>query len=55
MPAWRAARAAVLEVRPDLDERAAGRQALAAVNYESVYHPKWLWKGVGDPQYWETD
>jgi len=54
-PAWLAARAAVLEVRPDLDECAAGKEVIAAVHYASVYHTKWLWKGVGDPKYWEAN
>jgi hypothetical protein len=38
----------VLEARPDLDERAAGLQASAAIHYASVYHTKWLWNGVGE-------
>jgi hypothetical protein len=52
-PAWLAARAAVLDARPDLDQDAAGRQASAAVHYASVYHTKWLWHRVGDPKYWK--
>ena len=46
-PAWQAARAAVLSVRPDLDPLTAGQQASAAIHYTSVNHPKWLWHGVG--------
>ena len=48
-PAWLAARAAVLQARPDLDERSAGKQASAAINYCSVFHTKSLWSGIGDP------
>lgn len=53
-PAWLAARAAVREVLPNLDERAAGQLASAAIHYASVYHTKWLWRGVGDPK-WKRD
>ena len=53
-PAWLAARAAILNERPDLDEHSAGRQASAAIHYASVFHTKWLWNGVGDPR-WRTD
>jgi hypothetical protein len=52
-PAWLAARAAVLAVRPDLGQDDAGRQASAAVHYASVFHTKWLWHRVGDPKYWK--
>jgi hypothetical protein len=48
-PAWLAARAAIQLLRPDLDERAAGAQAAAAIHYASVFHTKWLWHRVGDP------
>ena len=51
-PAWLAARAAIQELRPDLDEHVAGQQALAAIHYASVFHTKWLWHRVGDPRYW---
>jgi hypothetical protein len=51
-PAWLAARAAIQELRPDLDQDTAGRQASAAVHYASVFHTKWLWHRVGDPKYW---
>lgn len=50
-PAWRKARAAIQELRPDLDEKEAGRQASAAIHYASVFHTKWLWHRVGDPKY----
>jgi hypothetical protein len=43
------------ELRPDLDEDAAGRQASAAIHYASVFHTKWLWHRVGDPKYWNDD
>ena len=52
-PAWLAARAAIQELRPDLDEHAAGQQASAAIHYASVFHTKWLWHRVGDPKYWK--
>ena len=48
-PAWRSAGAAVLELRPDLDERTAGAEAHAAVHYASVYYPEWLWNGSNRP------
>jgi hypothetical protein len=48
-PAWRKARAAVLELRPDLSEREAGDEAHRAVHYASVYHQAWLWHGVTSP------
>lgn len=51
-PAWLAARAAIMELRPDLDVKEAGRQASAAIHYASVYHQKWFWLRVGDPKYW---
>lgn len=50
--AWVAARAAVQVLQPEMDEDVAGRTASAAINYASVYHPKWLWHRVGDPKYW---
>lgn len=43
-----AARAAIQELRPDLDEYAAGMQASAAIHYTSVFHTKWLWHRFGD-------
>jgi hypothetical protein len=43
-----AARAAIQELRPDLDEYAAGMQASAAIHYASVFHTRWLWHRVGD-------
>jgi hypothetical protein len=48
-PAWRKARAAIQELRPDMDEEEAGRQELAAVHYALVYQ----WHRVGDPKYWK--
>jgi hypothetical protein len=53
-PARLAARAAIISERPDLDERSAGRQASAAIHYASVFHTKWLWRGVGDTR-WKPD
>jgi hypothetical protein len=50
-PAWLAARAAVLNLNPALDEKRAGQVARDAVHYASVYHTKWLWNGVGDPRW----
>jgi hypothetical protein len=50
-PAWLAARAAVHDARPDLDSHAAGAQAIAAVQYASVFHPRWLWNGVGEAKW----
>ena len=47
-PAWKAARAAVLQEFPTLSERAAGEQASDAICYVAVYYPQWLWKGVGE-------
>jgi hypothetical protein len=47
-PAWLAARAAVLDAAPSLSEVEAGRAASAAVYYASVFHPTWLWSGVGE-------
>ena len=52
-PAWLAARAAIQLLRRDLDERAAGKQASAAIHYASVFHTKWLWHRVGNPKYWK--
>ena len=50
-PAWLAARAAIQELRPDRDERAAGAQASAAVHYAATFHTNWLWRDVGDSRY----
>jgi hypothetical protein len=50
-PAWLAARAAIQELRADLDEHVAGQQASAAIHYASVNHAKWLWHRVGDPRH----
>ncbi len=50
-PAWLAACAAIHDLRPDLDEDTAGRQASAAIHYAAVFHTKWLWHRVGDPKY----
>jgi hypothetical protein len=50
-PAWLAARAAIQNVRPDLDENAAGVQASTAIHYAAVHHTKWLWHHVGEPKY----
>lgn len=50
-PAWLAARAAVLDLRPDFDDHAAGAQASAAIHYASVHHAEWLWHRVGDPKW----
>ena len=52
-PAWLAARTAIQQLRPDLDEHVAGQQASAAIHYASVFHTKWLWHRVGDPKYWK--
>ena len=46
-PAWLAARAAIQELRPDLDEDVAGLQASAAIHYASVFYTKWLWHRAG--------
>jgi hypothetical protein len=46
-PAWLAARAAIQELRADLDEDTAGQQASAAIHYALVFHTKWLWHRVG--------
>jgi hypothetical protein len=40
-PAWLAARPAIQELRPDLDDHVAGQQASAAIHYASVFHSKW--------------
>jgi hypothetical protein len=48
-----AARAAIQELRPDLDADAAGQQASAAIHYASVFHAKWLWHRIGDPKRWK--
>jgi len=45
-PAWKAARAAVLQEFPTLSERAAGEQASDAICYASLYYPQWLWSGL---------
>jgi hypothetical protein len=52
-PAWLAARAAIQELRADLDEHVAGQQASAAIHYASVFHTKGLWHRVGGPKYWK--
>jgi hypothetical protein len=46
-PAWKAARAAVLQEFPMLSERAAGEQASDAICYASLHYPQWLWSGLG--------
>jgi hypothetical protein len=48
-----AARAAIQELRPDLDADAAGQQASASIHYASVFHAKWLWHRIGDPKRWK--
>ena len=46
-PAWSAAKAAIQQLRPDLNAEEAGKQASAAIHYASVFHTKWLWHRVG--------
>ncbi len=46
-PAWLAARAAVLNERPELTEREAGEVALRAICHAATWHTKWFWSGVG--------
>lgn len=46
-PAWMAARAVVMRGVADLSENDAGCEASRAIHYCSVWHPAWLWSGVG--------
>ena len=50
-PAWLAARAAIRQLRQDLNAEEAGKHASAAIHYASVFHTKWLWQRVGNPKW----
>lgn len=49
-PAFNAALAAILALRPDLAPAEAREQATGAISFASVSHPKWFWDGVGQKQ-----
>jgi hypothetical protein len=46
-PAWLAARAEVMRLRPKMTEHEAGKRACSIISWAATEHTAWFWKGVG--------